>query len=97
MDKVLSEVAEAITPNQKEREKLEKISKRVIKHLKNRNYTASVEGSLAKDTWISGNHDLDVFMFFEKGTSREELEKIGVDVGKKVITELGGVPELAYS
>jgi len=97
MDKILAEAIEAITPNRKEREKLKKFSKLVVKLLNKHGFEASIEGSLAKDTWISGNHDIDVFMFFDKEAGKEELEKKGIEIGKKVITELGGVPELAYS
>jgi len=97
MDKILEEVAQAITPNSKEREKLKKFSKRVIKLINKEGYAASIEDSLAKDTWISGNHDIDVFMFFDRELNKKVLENNGVAVGKKVITELGGVPELAYS
>jgi tRNA nucleotidyltransferase (CCA-adding enzyme) len=97
MDKILEEVADAITPNKKEREKLKSFSKKVIKLINKQGYAASVEGSLAKDTWISGNHDIDVFLFFDRELNKKVLEKEGVAVGKKAIKELGGVPELAYS
>jgi tRNA nucleotidyltransferase (CCA-adding enzyme) len=97
MEKLLAEAIQTITPKTKERDKLRQFSKLVVKHLNNHGFRASVEGSLAKDTWISGNHDVDVFIYFEKGTPRKELEEKGVAVGEKVIKELGGVPELAYS
>jgi|TARA_Y100000034_G_scaffold91079_1_gene109806 tRNA nucleotidyltransferase (CCA-adding enzyme) len=97
MDKLLSETLQTITPNKKERDNLRKFAKKVITQLNKHGFEASVEGSLAKDTWISGNHDLDVFMYFDKESKRIELEEKGVEIGKKVIKELGGVPELAYS
>ncbi|MFH1450635.1 MAG: CCA tRNA nucleotidyltransferase [archaeon] len=97
MEKLLSEVAEAITPKNKERDNLRKFANKVVKLINKHGYAASIEGSLAKDTWISGNHDIDIFVFFEKSTNRELFEKEGVEVGKKVIKELGGTAELAYS
>ncbi|MCK4270814.1 MAG: CCA-adding protein, partial [Methanogenium sp.] len=32
-----------------------------------------VVGSIARDTWISGDRDLDIFMMFAPSLSREEL------------------------
>jgi len=35
-------------------------------------------GSAARGTWISGTHDLDIFITFPDDTSREDLESYGL-------------------
>ncbi len=47
-------------------------------------------GSMGKGTWISKNYDIDLFIVFPTSFSRKELEKRGLEVGKKIIEELGG-------
>ncbi len=48
----------------------------------------SLQGSIQKDTWISGERDLDIFILFPPEWSREELEdkgfKILVEAAKKI-------------
>jgi len=49
-----------------------------------------VVGSVARDTWISGDRDLDVFMLFDPSVSREELERKGMALGRDIATRFGG-------
>ena len=35
-----------------------------------------VVGSIARNTWTSGDHDLDIFMLFDPSMPREELERV---------------------
>ena len=42
-------------------------------------------GSLAKDTDIRGNKDLDVFILFPTDVSRDELEKRGLAIAKEYL------------
>ena len=97
MKQLLEEALKRVKPTLHERDKLEEFCELVVEKLREKGYGAELEGSLAKDTWVSGNHDVDIFMFFEKSVGREELEKTGLEVGKKVIKELGGKPEIAYA
>ncbi|MDG6244832.1 MAG: CCA tRNA nucleotidyltransferase [Methanolobus sp.] len=41
-------------------------------------------GSAARNTWISGTHDLDIFISFPAETSREELEINGLLIAREV-------------
>jgi len=97
MKKVIDEVLEAITPSKKEGAKLKLFVNEVLPLVRKEGHSATVEGSLAKDTWISGNHDIDVFVFFDESTPRETLVEEGLEIGKKVITKLGGKPQIAYA
>jgi len=44
-------------------------------------------GSTARDTWIAGDRDVDVFVRFATDISREDLERFGLDVGHAVLPE----------
>ena len=41
-------------------------------------------GSAARGTWISGTHDLDIFITFPEDTSREELEEFGLSIAREI-------------
>jgi len=45
--------------------------------------TVRVEGSVAKDTWLSGEPDIDVFMRLPRTTPREAFGAVCLDVAKK--------------
>ncbi len=45
---------------------------------------SDIMGSLAKDTFLAGDKDLDIFVFFGEKTPRETLEKKGLEIGKAV-------------
>ena len=97
MKKVLKEVLERVVPKRSEEKRIKNFTKGVILKLKQEGYRAEIEGSLAKGTWVSGSHDIDIFIFFSPKTSRETLEREGIRIGKKLIKELGGKPEIAYA
>ena len=46
--------------------------------------SAILVGSAARGTWISGTHDLDMFITFPEETSREELEEFGLSIAREV-------------
>lgn len=43
-----------------------------------------VTGSIARDTWVKGDRDLDVFMLFDPGMSREALEQEGLALARAI-------------
>jgi tRNA nucleotidyltransferase (CCA-adding enzyme) len=45
---------------------------------------AMLVGSAARGTWISGTHDLDIFISFPEETSREELEESGLLIAREI-------------
>ncbi|MGP8323400.1 MAG: CCA tRNA nucleotidyltransferase, partial [Methanosarcinaceae archaeon] len=46
--------------------------------------SAQLVGSAARNTWISGTHDLDLFITFPENTSREELEEHGLLIARVI-------------
>ncbi|HIK00848.1 TPA: CCA tRNA nucleotidyltransferase [archaeon] len=97
MEKVLQEVLKKIKPSQKEQSELNNFSNKVISLIAKQNFRATLEGSLAKGTWISGDHDVDIFTFFDKKTPRPTLEKKGLEIGKKVAKDLRSKFEVEYA
>jgi len=57
-------VLEKIVPTKRERDKVAKATLKFLKSLRLGDAKAHLGGSLAKDTWLSGNHDIDVFVRF---------------------------------
>jgi tRNA nucleotidyltransferase (CCA-adding enzyme) len=74
---VLDKVAVKVTPTQEDRDKVLRLSKRlcdeVSKILTSDGFHAdvSVQGSVARDTWVPGEMDLDIFAQFHADMDRE--------------------------
>jgi tRNA nucleotidyltransferase (CCA-adding enzyme) len=49
-----------------------------------------VVGSVARDTWLSGDRDLDIFLLFPPDLSRETLEELGLDLARKIARRFAG-------
>ncbi len=90
---VLTDVLQRVKPQEKERERLHHIVNEVITSARAAiarralRATVSLIGSAARDTWISGDRDIDVFIGFGVSTPREEMERWGLEIGKEVATE----------
>lgn len=59
--------------------------------------TGMIVGSVARDTWIHGDRDLDVFMLFPPDLPREELENDGLALAKSVAESTGGTYHEKYA
>jgi len=91
IEKVCSQVLRMVTPRPSERKRIldlaESIMLKVSKELAASGVEASarLDGSVAKDTWLSGEADLDIFIQFPSTLTREELEKYGLNVGRRAV------------
>ncbi|MBN2518456.1 MAG: nucleotidyltransferase domain-containing protein, partial [Candidatus Altiarchaeota archaeon] len=54
-------------------------------------------GSIAKDTDLRFDKDIDIFLLFEKGVPREVLETEGLAIGKEFFSVLRGRWEVNYA
>lgn len=92
---VLREVLERATPTPAEREKVSLAVARVVEALESaaRELQAEakveVEGSFAKDTWLSGDADIDVFLLFDPSVPVEELRLKGLEIARRAAESLG--------
>ena len=100
IERIRAEVAERVSPKTKDRAEIErvlrKISSRIKREAKNRKLQVrvEVEGSIAKDTWVAADRDVDVFIIFPHGTSKEVVKEEGLKLAK---AGAGGLWRLGYA
>ncbi len=89
IDRVLTSVLHRVMPTQRERSEIDalakKLEKKVVGACRELGVKAKVrvEGSVAKDTWLSEEPDIDVFMRVPKSTPRKSLGDICLEVARK--------------
>ncbi len=98
IEDVISKVLPLIVPSEEERriakEAEEELRKRLESKLRDySNLEYRFLGSYARDTWLAGSLEIDVFILFPEDTPAEELERIGLEIGKAVVDEC----ELRYA
>ncbi len=98
---IKKQILSEITPSEGERKEINELTKTIQDHLSQKisklGLKAKVEivGSISKDTWISRDRDIDIFIVFDKTYPLEELKKMGLVIGK---IELDGfTSETAYA
>lgn len=86
---LLSEVLQELTPRDDERAKVNSIVNEVTQKINeickqmNVKARAELQGSVAKDTWISGDKDIDIFIIFSKDTPTTEVRTLGLQIARK--------------
>ena len=89
LEKVCADVLEKVTPSRRERERIlalaEKLRKKVKAAAKEARVEAEVrvEGSVAKDTWLSEKPDIDVFMRVPTTMPREAFGTVCLEIARK--------------
>lgn len=87
------QVLEKITPNKEYREKLGQIivdlQNKIEYKIKKRKLPVKVElvGSMAKDTFLKDNLDIDFFLCFPTSYSKEEIAKNVLEIGRELLTD----------
>lgn len=91
---LLDKVSARITPGPDERAGLEEMADCIISLIDRTALNKGLPevkgilvGSAARDTWISGEHDLDIFIMFPAETSEKDLKSAGLDIAKEVSRE----------
>ena len=67
------EVLNKIKPTKEDEEKLMKKAQTVLERFKDLN--AEIEGSFRKGTWLKGDTDIDIFLFYPKSVGKEYLKE----------------------
>ncbi len=97
----MKKVLRKITPTSKERKELADILKRVLsvtdEIIKPLGLEKTIAGSFIRDTWLRDKKEIDLFILFPVSYSRVDLEKTGLEVGKKIVRKLKGTYEIAYA
>ncbi len=98
IQRVLDEVLPLVVPSEEEIREAKEAEKELRKRLdeKLKSYPKleyRFLGSYARNTWLKGNLEIDVFILFPEDTPKEELERMGLEIGMAVVDEF----ELRYA
>jgi len=89
LEKVSSAVLKRITPNQKEKKEVLSLAENLVQKVRTAAEKAGVkaevrlEGSVAKDTWLREEPDIDIFMRLPTSTSREAFGAVCLKIAKE--------------
>jgi len=103
LEEVLAEALRIVKPTKEDKALLKNVIDRVKNILEEEASKVkgvlgiSLEGSAAKNTWIRGKEEADIFIHFDKSVSRDEMEKKVIEIGFKAIERMGGKPRLMYA
>ncbi|MDR0797349.1 MAG: CCA tRNA nucleotidyltransferase [Nitrososphaerota archaeon] len=87
------QVLKKITPTQQEYKKVKalsgKLEQKILEACQQQNVNAviRVEGSIAKDTWLKENPDIDIFIRIRDDIPRKRLGEVGLKIAKSVAKE----------
>lgn len=99
--KILSNVLKKIKPSNEERKKLNSVLRKCLKVAKKeaKKFKAKpmIAGSVTRDTWLPGKKEFDIFILFPPKMTVKQLEKKGLEIGKKIIKELKGSFRIEYA
>jgi tRNA nucleotidyltransferase (CCA-adding enzyme) len=87
--KILQKIKPTVEENQHIQQITNDIKKQILTQGKKVPYFLDVMlvGSIAKETYLSGNLDIDLFILFNPQIPYEHLEKFGLQIGKKVLPQ----------
>jgi len=92
-DRIVAEVRERVTPGAAERERLSAVVDELSARAREAIVALPVEadpllvGSTARDTWLAGDRDVDLFVRFPPDLDRERLREYGLRVGHAVVPD----------
>ncbi len=99
INQIRASILSRIKPSEAEKEKLAALAESIIARVNSTaqqegiSASAQLVGSSARGTWISGEHDLDIFIMFPPSVEREELEEKGLYIARKVAESSQGFEE----
>ena len=100
-EKIFKSVLKRIKPNPEERKKLENLSKKTLmlvnRKVKKYMAKAMLVGSITRDTWLPDKKEFDIFILFPAKLKEEKMEKLGLEIGKSVISEMKGKHKIEYA
>ncbi len=91
--KIRASVLSRIKPTEPEKSRLKALAESIIARInaigeaEGLNIKGELVGSSARGTWISGEHDLDIFIMFQPDVERKELEEKGLYIIRKIAGE----------
>ncbi|WP_292489250.1 CCA tRNA nucleotidyltransferase [Methanoculleus sp. 10] len=92
------EVLRRIRPTPEERAYVRAMGERLIEAVERSGMAkAMMVGSVARDTFVRGDRDLDIFMLFDPALPREDLQEKGLLLARRVAEEFGAVWREKYA
>jgi tRNA nucleotidyltransferase (CCA-adding enzyme) len=92
------QVLERIRPKRKEHNHIWEVACKLVEAVDESGAARGmVVGSVARDTWITGDRDLDVFMLFDPALPRADLERLGLDLARQIAARFGEGMREKYS
>ena len=92
------EVLAKIRPTPEEQAYVRAIGQRLIEAVERSGMAkAMMVGSVARDTFVRGDRDLDIFMLFDPALSREELQEQGLSLAHRIAEEFGATWREKYA
>jgi tRNA nucleotidyltransferase (CCA-adding enzyme) len=89
MDKVCAAVLGRVTPKKRDRAKIEALARKLRKNIISASKASGVEaqvrveGSVAKDTWLSEEPEIDIFMRVPKTIPRKSLGEVCLKIARR--------------
>jgi tRNA nucleotidyltransferase (CCA-adding enzyme) len=100
-DRILQDVLDRISPTQAEEERTSKLVDGVVQATRDAIRGTALDhviaGSFTRGTWMKDKKEFDIFIRFPVSTTREGLEKTGLELGKTIAGSLKGRPVVAYA
>ncbi len=87
VEKVIEKVLPLVVPDEDEVNRASKAEEELKRRLDALGVEYVFVGSYARNTWLKGNLEIDVFILFPEDTPRDELERRGLEIGKAVLDE----------
>jgi tRNA nucleotidyltransferase (CCA-adding enzyme) len=93
LEEVVARVDDRVRPDEAERERLERVAGELVaaveRELADRGVGGDAlrVGSTARDTWLAGDRDIDVFVRLPAEMDRDDLERVGLAVGHAVLSD----------
>ncbi|NOX71432.1 MAG: CCA tRNA nucleotidyltransferase [Candidatus Micrarchaeota archaeon] len=101
MQAIINSVKEAIKPKKSEEEAMKKVIAEIIEVTRQilgpLGLDHTISGSFIRNTWLTDKKEFDLFILFPIEYTKGELEKVGLDIGKRIMKSVGGTYEIAYA
>ncbi len=100
INKILNHVLKEIKPSDKEyKDTILKINLIIssLKEIVPKDVEIKVTGSVSRGTNLKGNSDIDIFLLFKIGTTKDYLEKMGLKYGKALVKNKSDSYSIKYA
>jgi len=101
LNDILESISARITPTPDQHAEIDRILKRVVAKANAfatpQGIHCTIAGSFIRNTYMLDKREFDLFLMFPEETTRESLEKKGLELGKRIISSLHGKAIVAYA